>query len=55
MNNCKTCKHWQEEEDEYNEIIIPIEKNGATIIDGSQYHAELITAENFGCVNHESN
>jgi len=28
----------------------PIEDNGATVIDGSQYKAALITAPKFGCV-----
>lgn len=31
----------------------PVESNEATICDGSQYYAELCTAEDFGCVLHE--
>jgi len=27
-------------------------RNGAAVCDGSQYHAELLTAEDFGCVLH---
>lgn len=29
------------------------EIDGACVVDGSEYRAELITGENFGCVNHE--
>ena len=29
-------------------------ENEATVIDGSQYQARLLTAENYGCVNFES-
>jgi len=29
----------------------PIVPNGACVVDGSQYHAELLTASDFGCVN----
>lgn len=28
-------------------------KNGATVMDGSQYMARLVTGEDFGCVLHE--
>ena len=28
----------------------PVESNGATVCDGSNYDADLITAEDFGCV-----
>lgn len=28
-------------------------KDGACVVDGSQYKAELLTGPNFGCVNHE--
>lgn len=31
----------------------PIEINGFAVADASQYHAQLITAELFGCVNFE--
>jgi hypothetical protein len=31
----------------------PIEDSGASVMDGSDYCAELYTAENFGCVNFE--
>lgn len=27
--------------------------DGAAVMDGSEYHAELLTAEEFGCVLHE--
>lgn len=30
------------------------EISGAAVMDGSEYKAELITGEDFGCVNHES-
>lgn len=30
-------------------------KSGAAVVDGSQYRAALITAEEFGCVLHEEN
>ena len=30
------------------------DKSGACVVDGSQYKAELITAESFGCVNHKN-
>jgi len=33
----------------------PIEPDGATVIDGSQYRANLITAPEFGCVHWASN
>lgn len=29
----------------------PVESTGACLVDGSEYMAELITAEEFGCVN----
>lgn len=29
------------------------ERDGAAVVDGSQYHAALLTAEDFGCVLHE--
>lgn len=29
------------------------EINGAAVMDGSEYKAELVTGEEFGCVNHE--
>ncbi len=29
-------------------------RNGAAVCDGSNYHAELLTAEDFGCVLHEA-
>ena len=32
----------------------PVESNQAAVIDGSEYYAALITAEDFYCVNHES-
>lgn len=32
----------------------PVEKNGFGVVDGSEYYARLITAEDFGCVRHES-
>lgn len=31
----------------------PVEENGATVRDGSEYKAELLTAAKFGCVLHE--
>ena len=30
----------------------PVETNGFGVIDGSEYYARLITAEDFGCVRH---
>ena len=32
----------------------PVESDGATVVDGSQYRANLITAPDFGCVHHTS-
>jgi hypothetical protein len=29
------------------------ERIGATVVDGSEYHAELITGEEFGCIGFE--
>ena len=31
----------------------PAETNGFGLVDGSQYYAALVTAEDFGCVRHE--
>lgn len=31
-----------------------LESTGVSLIDGSDYYAEMLTAENFGCVNHEA-
>lgn len=28
----------------------PVESDGATVVDGSQYHAAIITGPDFGCV-----
>jgi hypothetical protein len=33
----------------------PIEDNGFGLVDGSEYFACLVTAENFGCVRHTAN
>ena len=32
----------------------PLERDGFAVCDGSTYFAGLYTAEDFGCVNHES-
>lgn len=32
----------------------PVENNGFGLADGSLYYAILVTAEDFGCVRHES-
>ncbi len=32
----------------------PVERNGFALCDGSQYHAALYTAEDFGCIRHEA-
>lgn len=32
----------------------PVINNGVSLIDGSDYMAKMMTAENFGCVNHEA-
>lgn len=32
----------------------PVESTGACVADGSTYMANLLTAEDFGCVNHEA-
>ena len=32
----------------------PPESTGVALIDGSDYYAQMLVAENFGCVNHES-
>ena len=31
----------------------PVERNGFGMVDGSEYYAVLVTAEDFGCVRHE--
>ena len=31
------------------------ERDGATVCDGSEYMAELLTGQDFGCIHHESN
>lgn len=65
MSNCKTCKHWntndqlegvcerihgpQEPESEDIHDVL------AYVEDGSDYYAALITAADFGCVLHEAN
>ena len=30
----------------------PVEVNGFGVVDGSEYYARLVTAEDFGCVRH---
>lgn len=30
----------------------PVEEDGFAVVDGSEYYAALVTAENFGCVLH---
>lgn len=32
----------------------PVINDGVSLIDGSDYMADMMTAENFGCVNHEA-
>lgn len=32
----------------------PVERNGFGLTDGSEYMATLVTAEDFGCVRHET-
>lgn len=32
----------------------PVEADGFGVVDGSEYYARLITAEDFGCVRHEA-
>lgn len=32
----------------------PVERNGFGLVDGSEYYAALVTAEDFGCVRHEA-
>lgn len=32
----------------------PVESTDTCVVDGSEYIAHLITAEDFGCVNHEA-
>ena len=41
----KTYKFW---------LLIEQDKLGAYVVGGSQCKAELITAENYGCVNHKN-
>lgn len=84
MNQCKTCKWWVLEEDNYAVDLCqptkwpqgtplqvefdvreckhphllfcerPLETNGFAVVDGSQFFAGFVTAENFGCVRHSS-